>query len=57
MKARIEHTYRREKLPPILEIDDDDGLPDLQAFSRPRWSSDSKEPGVSLGEWPTEYDD
>ena len=48
---------RRAKLPPILEIDEDDGLPDLHAFSRPRWSSDGEEPGVSLDEWPTEYDD
>ena len=59
MKPRVEHApSRRAKLPPILDLDDDDGgLGDIQAFSRPRWSSDAEEPGVSLGEWPTEYDD
>ena len=59
MKPRVEHHHpRHAKLPPILEIDEDDGgIGDLQAFSRPRWSSDGEEPGVSLGEWPTEYDD
>jgi len=59
MKPRVEHHQpRRAKLPPILEIDEDDGgLGDIRAFSSPRWSSDADEPGVSLGEWPTEYDD
>jgi hypothetical protein len=59
MKPRVEHHQsHRAKLPPILDLDDDDGgLGDIQAFSRPRWSSDGEEPGVSLGEWPTEYDD
>ena len=58
MKPRTEHHPRRAKLPPILEIDDDDaGLSEINAWSRPRWSSDGEEPGVSLDEWPTEYDD
>ena len=59
MTPRVEHQpSHRAKLPPILDLDDDDGgLGDLHAFSRPRWSSDGEEPGVSLGEWPTEYDD
>ena len=50
---------RRAKLPPILEIDED-GLPvnerDFMGGSH-RWSSDEDTPGVSLGEWPTEFDD
>jgi hypothetical protein len=51
---------RRAKLPPILEIDED-GIPvnDMESWmSRPRWSADEDTPGgVSLGEWPTEFDD
>lgn len=56
-KQRIE--TRRAKLPPILEIDED-GLPvnEMEAWSRPRWTSDDEaSPGVALGEWPTEFDD
>lgn len=49
---------RRAKLPPILEIDED-GLPvnEREFTGAPRWSSDEDVPGVSLGEWPTEFDD
>jgi hypothetical protein len=49
---------RRAKLPPILEIDED-GLPvnEREFMGAQRWSSDEDTPGVSLGEWPTEFDD
>ena len=49
---------RRAKLPPILEIDED-GLPvNEREFASPtRWSSDEDVAGISLGEWPTEFDD
>ena len=49
---------RRLKLPPILEIDED-GIPvnEMESWNMPRWSTDSDTPGVSLGEWPTEFDD
>jgi hypothetical protein len=61
MKPRTESvSYRRAKLPPILDMDVDEGetgMGDLQSWARPRWSSDAEEPGVSLDEWPTEYDD
>ena len=58
MKPRTEHARRRAKLPPILEIDDDEGVIDeIPSLARPRWSSDADEPGVALGEWPSEYDD
>lgn len=55
-KQEIKRT--RAKLPPILEIDED-GLPvnEMEAWSRPRWSSDDDTPAVALGEWPTEFDD
>jgi hypothetical protein len=55
-KQRID--YRRAKLPPILEIDED-GIPvnEMEAWNRPRWTTDEETPGVSLGEWPTEFDD
>ncbi|HET7728747.1 MAG TPA: hypothetical protein VFK48_01825 [Usitatibacter sp.] len=56
-KQRVE--LRRAKLPPILEIDED-GLQvnEMEAWSsRPRWTSDEEMPGLSLGEWPTEFDD
>lgn len=49
---------RRAKLPPILEIDED-GLPvnEREFMGSPRWTSDEDVQGVSLGEWPTEFDD
>ena len=49
---------RRAKLPPILEIDED-GLPvnEREFMASPRWTSDEDVQGVSLGEWPTEFDD
>ena len=56
MKARTE--LRREKLPPILEIDED-GIPvsEHQAWGHPRWSADDDAGSVQLGDWPTELDD
>ena len=58
MKARIEHRRRTPKLPPILEVDED-GVPvsEVEMFERPRWSSDSEEIGVQMGDWPTDLDD
>lgn len=56
-KQRVE--YRHAKLPPILEIDED-GLPvnEMEGFmNRQPWNADEDTPGVSLGEWPTEFDD
>jgi hypothetical protein len=49
---------RRAKLPPILEIDED-GVPvnEMENWNRPSWNADDDTPGVSLGEWPTEFDD
>jgi len=50
---------RRAKLPPILEMDED-GVPvaDMSFLEPRRWSSDSEEPGgVTLAEWPAEFDD
>jgi hypothetical protein len=49
---------RRAKLPPILEIDED-GMPvNEREFMTPvRWSSDEDAAGISMGEWPTEFDD
>jgi len=59
MKPRTEpHHPRRAKLPPILELDDDDsGVNEIPAWARPRWSSDEEQPNVALDEWPMEYDD
>ena len=56
-KQRVE--IRRAKLPPILEIDED-GLPvnEMECWNRQPWNADDEaNPGVSLGEWPTEFDD
>ena len=55
-KQRIEH--RRPKLPPILEIDED-GIPvnEMEGWDRPSWRPDEETRGLSLGEWPTEFDD
>ena len=49
---------RRAKLPPILEIDED-GIPvnEMESWNMPRWSTDSDTPVLTLGEWPTEFDD
>ena len=57
MKQRIE--YRRAKLPPLLEIDED-GLPvfELQSWRAERWSSDGETSDqLQLGERPFELDD
>src|SRR5690606_914911 len=55
-KQRIEQ--RRPKLPPILEIDED-GVPvnEMGGWPRPMWSADGEERGLTLEEWPSEYDD
>ena len=56
-KQRIE--IRRAKLPPILEIDED-GVPvnEMESWNRQPWNADDENnPGVCLGEWPTEFDD
>ena len=53
---------RHAKLPPILEIDED-GIPvnEMEGWnSRPMWNADDDTPGaggLTLGEWPTEFDD
>lgn len=56
-KQRIEP--RRPKLPPILEIDEDGiGMEEMEVWTRPQWNADDDAPrGLSLGEWPTEFDD
>ncbi len=57
MKQKIE-PRRRAKLPPILDIDEEDTTMDVQAWSRPRWSADDDAPGgLQLDDWPTEFDD
>lgn len=58
MKPRVQTPLRQPKLPPILEIDED-GVPVAEmSFSEGRrWSADGEEPGVSLAEWPGEFDD
>jgi hypothetical protein len=58
MKPRLHNTLRRAKLPPILEIDEY-GLPvaEFSISEGRRWSTDADEPGVQMGEWPTEFDD
>ena len=59
MKPRTEHSPRRRaKLPPILEIDEDGVMvKEMSGWNHPRWSSDGDEPGVTLDDWPAEYDD
>jgi hypothetical protein len=44
---------RKNKLPPMLEIDED-GIPvaEIASWLRPRWSSDEEVPSMQLGEWP-----
>ena len=58
MKTRMQTPLRHAKLPPILEIDED-GVPvaDMSFMEPRRWSSDADEPGVTLAEWPAEFDD
>ena len=58
MKPRVQTPLRHAKLPPILEIDED-GVPvaEMSFLDGRRWSSDGEEPGVSLAEWPGEFDD
>ena len=51
---------RRPPLPPILEIDED-GLPvsEMSLFEGRRFSGegDDEPGGVSVADWPTEFDD
>jgi hypothetical protein len=50
---------RRPALPPLLEIDED-GVPvtELGIHEGRAWSGEGEEPGgVSLADWPTEFDD
>jgi hypothetical protein len=60
MKPRTEQAQRRRvKLPPILEIDED-GIPvnEMENWQRPRWTSDDGDaPGLTLDDWPAEFDD
>lgn len=58
MKPTIEHSHRRAKLPPILEIDED-GIPVSEMHIPPlrRWSADEEDSAIELGDWPTEFDD
>ena len=47
------HQRRKNKLPPMLEIDED-GIPvaEMDSWLRPRWSSDQEVPSMQLGDWP-----
>ena len=59
MKQMRTVKMRRPALPPILEIDED-GLPvsEMSFSEGRRWTADGEEPGgVSMGDWPTEFDD
>lgn len=58
MKPRLHSSLRREKLPTILEIDED-GVPvsEMSFSEGRRWTADSDETSVQLGDWPTEFDD
>ena len=50
---------RRPALPPILEIDED-GVPvsEMSIHEGRAWSGEGEEPdGVSMADWPTEFDD
>ena len=54
MRQRTQLRERRKnKLPPMLEIDED-GIPvaEMDSWLRPRWSSDQEVPSMQLGEWP-----
>ena len=58
MRPRLQ-PLRRAKLPPILEIDEY-GLPvsEFSITEGRRWSADGgDEPGVTMEDWPTEFDD
>lgn len=58
MPARHSVRVKRPSLPPILEIDED-GLPisEMSIMEGRRWSGEDDDTRVSLGEWPTEFDD
>jgi hypothetical protein len=57
MRPRTDHSRKRAKLPPILEIDEDGVLVnELQPWTQ-RWSADGDEPQVGLDDWPAEFDD
>ena len=54
MRQRTQVQQRRKnKLPPMLEIDED-GIPvaEMETWLRPRWSSDEETPSMQLGDWP-----
>jgi len=57
MKQPHVHKRIKNKLPPILEVDED-GVPtfELDTFEQ-RWSVDGDAKGVQLGDWPIELDD
>jgi hypothetical protein len=58
-RATRHSKMRRPPLPPILEIDED-GLPvsEMSLFEGRRFSGEGEEPGgVSVADWPTEFDD
>ena len=58
MPAKHSVKLRRPALPPILEIDDD-GLPvfEMNLTEGRRFSGEDDDVSVSLGDWPTEFDD
>ena len=58
MPAKHSVKLRRPALPPILEIDDD-GLPvfEMSVSEGRRFSGEDDDVSVSLGDWPTEFDD
>ena len=57
-QTRTKTVIRRPQLPPILEIDED-GLPvsERESWTRPRWNADEEAPTLSVGDWPTDFDD
>ena len=61
-RATRSHKMRRPPLPPILEIDEE-GVPisEVGVFEGRRFSGEGgegEEPGgLSVGDWPTEFDD
>ena len=58
MKQMRTVKLRRPALPPILEIDEDGLLAEMNFGEGRRWTADGGEPsGVSMGDWPAELDD
>lgn len=57
MKQPHVHKRIKNKLPPILEVDED-GVPTFELDTwEQRWSVDGDAKGVQLGDWPIELDD